>query len=209
MEQESVRLYEAGDTIFREGERGDLMYVLLEGAVDLKKRVDRGETVLKVVSTPNEFFGEMALIDQGPRSASAVASTRTKLLAVDGPTFESMILANAKFALKIIKVLSDRIRHSNVHISELIETVPRERIAFGMADFARRHGERIHDGSLKVELEPMRAWINGHLGIAAEDIDTAVFHLVKGGTLSFAAKGKDHILLPERFLADHDRRTTE
>ncbi len=209
MANDNVKLFEPGEFIFREGEAGDLMYVLLEGSVDLKKRLERGETVLKTVDTPNDFFGEMALLDDRPRSATAIAAKRTKVLAVDGPTFESMILANGKFALKIIKVLSDRLRRSNDTVSDLIETMPRDRVARGMADFARRHGERIHDGSTKVQLETMKGWINSRLGIAVEEIDAAIQRFLKGETISWAAtsaKTREHLLLPEPFLRENDRR---
>lgn len=209
MANDNVKLFEPGEFIFREGEAGDLMYVLLEGSVDLKKRLERGETVLKTVDTPNDFFGEMALLDDRPRSATAIAAKRTKVLAVDGPTFESMILANGKFALKIIKVLSDRLRRSNDTVSDLIETMPRDRVARGMADFARRHGERIHDGSTKVHLETMKGWINSRLGIAVEEIDAAIQRFLKGETISWAAtsaKTREHLLLPEPFLRENDRR---
>jgi len=212
MANENVRLFEPGERIFQEGEEGDLMYVLLEGSVDLTKKVERGRAVLKTVDTPNDFFGEMALLDDRPRSATAVATKPTKVLAVDGPTFESMIVANGRFALKIIKVLSDRLRRSNDQVSDLIETMPRDRIARGMADFASRYGERIHDGSYKVGFEAMKAWINGHLGVASDEIEAAVLKMVKGESVAWAAtsaKTREHLLLPEAFVRENDRREPE
>lgn len=209
MATDNVKLLEPGDVVFKEGERGDLMYVLLEGAVELKKKVERGETVLKTVDTPNDFFGEMALLDDRPRSASAIAVKKTKVLAVDGPTFESMILANGKFALKIIKVLAARIRRSNDQVSELIETMPKERIARGMADFALRHGERIHEGAIKVNVEAMKVWINTHLGAAQDEIEAAIYRLLKDETISWAptsAKTKENLVLPSPFIKANDRR---
>jgi CRP/FNR family transcriptional regulator, cyclic AMP receptor protein len=201
--------FEAGDIIFREGESGEVMFILLEGAVELSVKVDKGEAVIKTVDTPNDFFGEMALLDEAPRSASAKALVRTRLLVVDGPSFESMILQNGRFALKIIKVLSERIRTSNERVSDLIETLPRERIARGMADFAIREGERIHDGSYKVAIEPMKAWINGHLGVPLDELETALFRFLKTERVSYAAtsaKTKEHLLLPESFVRENDRR---
>jgi len=201
--------FEAGDIIFREGESGEVMFILLEGAVELSVKVDKGEAVIKTVDTPNDFFGEMALLDEAPRSASAKALVRTRLLVVDGPSFESMILQNGRFALKIIKVLSERIRTSNERVSDLIETLPRERIARGMADFAIREGERIHDGSYKVAIEPMKAWINGHLGVPLDELETALFKFLKAESVSYAAtsaKTKEHLLLPEAFVRENDRR---
>lgn len=209
MADDNVRVFEPGDLIFKEGEQGDLMYVLLEGAVDLKKRVEGGQTVLKTVDTPNDFFGEMALLDDRPRSATAEAVKRTKVLAVNGPTFESMILANGKFALKIIKVLSARLRRSNDQVSELIETMPRERIAHAMTDYALRRGERIHEGGIKVNVELMKSWINGHIGATVDEIEAAIYRLLKAESISWAptsVRTKESLVLPEEFVHANDRR---
>lgn len=209
MSSDNVRAYEAGDLIFNEGEKGDLMYVLLEGSVELKMKVEGAETLLKTVETPNDFFGEMALLDDRPRSASAIAARKTRVLLVDGPTFERMILENGKFALKIIKILSARIRSSNDQVSDLIETMPKERMARGMVDFALRHGEKIHDGGIKVNLEAMRAWLNSRTGVALSDIDAQLHRLLKDEAVTWAptsAKTKENLVLPELFVKANDRR---
>jgi CRP/FNR family transcriptional regulator, cyclic AMP receptor protein len=209
---ENVRTFEAGDLIFNEGEAGDLMYVLLEGVVELKMKVEGAETLLKTVDTPNDIFGEMALIDERPRSASAVAAKRTRLLVVDGPTFESMILANGKFALRIIKVLAARIRRSNDQMTELIETLPKERMARGMVDFGLRHGEMIHDGGVKVSVEALKAWLNSHLGASMGEIEASIYRFLKDGTIAWAptsAKTKENLVLPADFVKANDRRSQE
>jgi CRP/FNR family transcriptional regulator, cyclic AMP receptor protein len=212
MASDNVKVFESGDIVFNEGEKGDLMYVLLEGAVDLTMKVERGETVLKTVDTPNDFFGEMALLDERPRSATAIAAKKTKVLAVDGPTFESMILANGKFALKIIKVLAARIRRSNDQVSDLIETMPRERIARGMTDFAVHHGEPIHEGGIKVNVEAMKNWVNTHLGAAHDEIEAAIYRLLKDETIAWAptsSKTKENLVLPAEFVKTNDRRVQQ
>jgi signal-transduction protein with cAMP-binding, CBS, and nucleotidyltransferase domain len=186
------------------------MFILLAGAVELKMKVDRGETVIKTVDEPNDFFGEMALLDDRPRSATAVAVKRTNVLAVDGPTFEAMILANGKFALKIIKVLSARIRRTNDQVSDLIETLPRERVARSMTDFAVHNGERIHEGAFKVNVEAMKAWINGHIGTPLDEIELTVFRFLKSESIAWAptsVKTKEHLVLPAAFIEANDRRS--
>jgi len=211
MLEDKVVQFDAGDRIFSQGEHGNLMYILLQGAVDITMKVDRGETILKTVSSPNDFFGEMALLDDRPRSASAIATRRTRVIAVDGQTFETMILTNGKFALKIIKVLAERIRNSNTQVSELIETMPRERIARSMTDYAIHHGERIHEGAIKVNIEAMKAWINGHIGASVEEIDAAIFRLLKLESIIWAptsAKTKECVILPQTFIQENERRST-
>ncbi len=210
MANDNVTQFESGEVIFREGEPGDRMYILLAGAVELKIKVDRGETVIKTIDTPNEFFGEMALIDERPRSATAVALRRSNLLAVDGPTFEAMILTNGKFALKIIKVLSERIRRSNEQVSDLIETMPRERIARGLVDFAGNHGERIHDGAITIDAAAATSWINGHLGVPKAEVEAAIARFIRLESIAWAptsAKTHERLALPEAFIRANDRRS--
>lgn len=185
------------------------MYILVKGCVELRKKVEGGETVLKLVETPNEFFGEMSLIDGRPRSATAFASAKTTLIAVDDAIFDSMVLSNPKFALTIIKTLSARIRSSNVQISELIETIPRERTARGMVDFALQQGEKIFDGGYKVHIESMRSWVNSHTGIALDDFDACLARFLKNEAVRFAAtsaKTREHVVLPDSFIKENNRR---
>jgi CRP-like cAMP-binding protein len=210
MDNDKLRDYEPGDLIFKEDEQADQMYILLQGSVDLKMKVDRGEAVLKTVNTPNDFFGEMALLDDRPRSASAVATKKTRVLTVDGQTFETMILTNGKFALKIIKVLAERIRRSNDQVSDLIETMPRERIARGMTDFATHYGERIHDGAIKVNVAAMSTWLNTHIGIPQDEIEAAMFRFIKNEVVAWAPTSTvthENLVLTENFVKENDRRT--
>lgn len=205
----NTQQFETGTVIFREGDKGEVMYILVKGCVELRKKVEGGETVLKIVKTPNEFFGEMSLIDGRPRSATAIASERSTLIAVDDAIFDSMVLSNPKFALTIIKTLSARIRSSNVQISELIETIPRERAARGMVDFALQQGEKIFDGGYKVHIATMRGWVNSHTGIALDDFDACLARFLKNEALRYAAtsaKTKEHVVLPEAFIQENNRR---
>lgn len=205
----NTQIFEAGTVIFKEGDKGTLMYILVKGCIELRKKVEGGETVLKLVKTPNEFFGEMSLIDGRPRSATAFASEKTTLITVDDTIFDSMVLSNPKFALTIIKTLSARIRSSNVQISELTETIPRERTARGMVDFALQHGELIFDGGFKVHVETMRSWVNSHTGIAFDDFDACLVRFLKNEVLRYAAtsaKTKEHVVLSELFVRENNRR---
>ena len=207
---QKVKEYEAGEVIFKERQKGNEMYVLLEGSVELKKKVDTGEQLLKCVDTPNDFFGEMTLIDGEPRSATAVAAQPTKLLVVDQQSFENMITTNGKFALKIIKILSERIRSANIHISELASEIPRERCMRGMVDFALKHGEKIFNGGLKINTTEMADWVHTHMGVSKQEIANCLFKLVKVEEITYAASSaasKEEIVLPSDFVARHNRRS--
>jgi CRP/FNR family transcriptional regulator, cyclic AMP receptor protein len=209
MDPKNLMPFAPGQVIFREGEQGELMYILVEGAVELTKKTGKGETILKTVSQPYEFFGEMALVDGRPRSATARAKTIAKLAPIDQATFERMILTNGKFALKIIKVLSERIRRSNAQIGDLIETLPRERLVRGLVDYAVQGGERIYSG-IKVNVDEVAAWMNTHLGISAAEAGLFIHRLVKEESISYAAtsaRSKEAVVLSEDFIRANNRRT--
>ncbi|HAP43349.1 MAG: hypothetical protein A2087_10790 [Spirochaetes bacterium GWD1_61_31] len=206
---DNTKSFATGDVIFKEGDQGDLMYIMVSGCVELRKKVDAGEMVLKVVKTPNEFFGEMALIDGRPRSATAVAAEATRLLAVDEAIFDSMVLGNPKFALTIIKTLAARIRSSNIHISELTETIPRERAAHAMVDYALRHGEKIFDGGYKVAVDALCVWVNSHVGMAKPEFDDCLDRFLKGELVRYAAtsgQSHEHVVLSASFINENNRR---
>ncbi len=201
--------YNAEDVIFKEQQQGKEMYVLLEGVVELRKKVGTSEQLLKVVDQPNDFFGEMALIDGNPRSAAAIAVQPTKLVVVDQSSFEKMVLTNGKFALKVIKILSERIRNSNVQITELATEVPKERCIRGMVDYGLKHGEEIFNGGIKVNTAAMSEWVNTHMGVTKKEIANCLYKMIQVKEIDYAptsATSKEEIVLPKDFIDRHDRR---
>src|SRR5258708_38598738 len=102
------RVCEAGEAIFSAYEMGSEMYVVLEGEVELAI----GPRVLETLG-PGEPFGEMALIDQAPRTATAVAKTPCKLAVIPEKRFLFMVQTTPHFALQIMKVMADRLRKMN------------------------------------------------------------------------------------------------
>jgi CRP/FNR family cyclic AMP-dependent transcriptional regulator len=91
--------------VFAEGERGDTMYVVLEGSVDL---LIRGKTVESL--GPGGLLGEMTMIDGSPRVATAIARTDSKLVPIDERRFNFLIQQTPHFALQVMRVLADRLR---------------------------------------------------------------------------------------------------
>ena len=101
----NVQEFQASSTIFVEGAPGDVMYVVLEGEVELLVR----SQVLEVAG-PGDLVGEMALIDAKPRSATARAKSDCRLAPVDERRFLFLVHEHPFFALHVMRVLTDRLR---------------------------------------------------------------------------------------------------
>lgn len=97
--------FEPGQVIFEQGQPGDFMYVVKSGEIELKIN---GNTV--DVLGDGDMFGEMALIDQEPRSGSAVAKTACELIRMDQEAFKTMIKHTPSFALKAMSLMAKRLR---------------------------------------------------------------------------------------------------
>jgi CRP-like cAMP-binding protein len=114
-----ARDYDAGTVLFREGDPGDFMYVVQAGEVEIRRKVGDHERVLAVLPA-GEFFGEMALINQRPRSATAVVRVPSKLLVIEARTFEAMIRGKTEIAVRMIKTLAARLERANNQIELLL-----------------------------------------------------------------------------------------
>lgn len=94
-----------GEAVFREGDKGDVVYVVLEGSVDIVV----GGTVVETAAR-GAVLGEMALIDDSPRSASAIAKTACRLVAIDRKRFQFMVQQTPNFSIHVMKVMAERLR---------------------------------------------------------------------------------------------------
>ena len=98
----------AGQVLFREGEPGDLMFAVADGLVEL---THDGAVIEKI--GPGGIVGEMALVDEAPRSATATAATETRVVRVDRPHFMYLVQEHPTFALQVMSVMADRLRKAN------------------------------------------------------------------------------------------------
>ena len=114
-----IQRYPAGSYIFREGESAQYAYVLQSGTVAIVKLGADGEAVLVELSEKGQIFGEMALIDENPRSAGAKAKNDVEVTAVDKSVFLDYLSKNPKAAHNIMVKLSGELRNANFEITKL------------------------------------------------------------------------------------------
>lgn len=103
-----VKQFAADEKIFLAGETGSAMFIVRSGKVAIKA----GGMILESVG-PGGLFGEMALIDGSPRSATAVATEPCEIAVVEQPGFLGLIQQSPKFALTVMQLMAQRIRRTN------------------------------------------------------------------------------------------------
>jgi CRP-like cAMP-binding protein len=114
------RKFPKNATIFEEGVGGDYMYVIQEGQVKVTKMSEDGREKILEILGPGDFFGEMALLDREPRSASIKTTLRCVLLALSRKDFVDLLRRNPDIAMELIRVLSRRLREADEQIRGLL-----------------------------------------------------------------------------------------
>jgi CRP/FNR family transcriptional regulator, cyclic AMP receptor protein len=125
-----IRRYASGEAIFQQGDPSLGMYIVRTGSVRIIRQFPGGEPRLIATLTAGEFFGELGLIDDAPRSASAVAHDATEIIGFFKPDLMSLIHRRPDLGLKILlsvaTTLSARLRHAHEELERFILNPPTE-----------------------------------------------------------------------------------
>lgn len=108
-----------GTVLFHEGDKGEEMFIIQSGKVKISKRIRGVEKTLATLEK-GEFFGEMAILNDKPRSASAETIEVSEMLVIDRKTFDTLLRSNVEIAIRFIKRLADRLRETNDQMEALM-----------------------------------------------------------------------------------------
>jgi CRP-like cAMP-binding protein len=144
--QLTARRFSSDQIIFHFGDPAGLLYIIIGGKVKISySSVDGHEAVLAILGT-GDFFGELALLDDSPRSASAQAIEPTETLTLHRDEFLGYLDSNPLFARHVLNVLARRIRHLNNQISDIFFLDLPARLARILLQLAEQHGRPTDDG---------------------------------------------------------------
>src|ERR1700732_2465244 len=113
--------FSAGEIIFREGDLGTEMYIISEGKVEILNRLGEDDRVLAVLEKGG-FFGEMSVLEDLPRAATARALTDSRLLQINGSTFDQLLQGNPEIAVRMMRKLSRRLRETDEMLKSFLGT---------------------------------------------------------------------------------------
>ncbi len=145
------RRFNAGQIIFHLGDPGGLLYIINEGKVKISHSTPDGQEALLAILGTGDFFGELALLDDAPRSATAEALEPTETLTLHRSEFMRFLESNPSIARHILTVLSRRIRHMNAQISDIFFLDLPGRLARTLLNLADQHGRQTGDG-IQIEI---------------------------------------------------------
>lgn len=136
------RSFKTDDMVFSENEPGRELYIIQTGRVKITKMVN-GQEVMLAVLQPGDIFGEMALLDNKPRSASAICAEDSVMLAINKANFEGMVKAQPQLATKLITLLSERIWMAYRQLGNLMISDPGGRLFDTLLTLVEKHRVRI------------------------------------------------------------------
>lgn len=178
------REFPQGAVLFREGEPGKEMYVVQVGRIHVSKRVGDVEKILATFG-PGEFVGEMSILNNRPRSATATCADACKLLVIDAKTFEAMIRGNAEIAIRLIKKLSDRLAEANTQIENLLVSDASTRVVHYLAGLA----EKVPKGPTGHRLSLKAPELAARVGVRAEQAEEVLGKLLKSKIVALEPDG--------------------
>jgi CRP-like cAMP-binding protein len=141
------RSYPRGATIFHQGSEGDELHLIVSGQVRIFTNSESGQELSVRIFADGAFFGELALLDGRPRSASAEAMRATTTLTLHRTAFLQAIEAFPGIAITVLEELSGRLRATNTYIEHLTSNSAAQRVIRTLLDLADQHGIAEHDAT--------------------------------------------------------------
>ncbi len=111
-------IYEQGEVIFSSGDHADCAYVIMEGSVDVVTETDTG-TLVSLTLEQNQLFGELALLNDAPRSATLKARGQVTVMKITEEMFHKLLCENSDLALDVMRQLSDKLAKSHHQVEDL------------------------------------------------------------------------------------------
>jgi CRP-like cAMP-binding protein len=174
------KAYRKNQVIFREEETGGYMYIVVAGKVKVTKSTTDGKESLLAIHQTGDFFGEMSLIDGQTTSATVSAMEDCKILSINKPDFQHLLMKNEKIVQQIIQVLCARLRSVLTLIQTLSYDSADTRIRVGIHQLAKKHGLPDARGIL-INLKITHEELAEMVGTSRETVTRTLTKLQKNG----------------------------
>ena len=169
-----------GQILFKEGEEGDRLYVVVHGKIKLGTTSADGRENLLSILGPGEMFGELSLFDPEPRTSTATAVTDVRLVSLAHDAVIGLVTSSPQTSLELLRRLAQRLRKSNEVLADLVFADVPGRVAKAIMDLGERFGVQKEDG-LHVNHDLTQEELAQLVGASRETVNKAL--------ADFAARG--------------------
>ncbi len=169
-----------GQILFKEGQEGDRLYVVVQGKIKLGTASGDGRENLLSILGPGEMFGELSLFDPEPRTSTATAVTDARLVSLAHEAVIGLVTTHPQTSLELLRRLAQRLRKSNEILADLVFADVPGRVAKAIMDLGERFGSQKEDG-LHVNHDLTQEELAQLVGASRETVNKAL--------ADFAARG--------------------
>jgi CRP-like cAMP-binding protein len=191
-----------GDVLFREGDQGDALFVVIEGKVKLARTASDGRENLLAVMGPADMFGELSLFDPGPRTATASAVTDTTVVSLSHDALEPWLRGRPEVSQQLLAALARRLRRTNEALADLVFSDVPGRVAKALLDLADRFGHTEGDG-VRVDHDLTQEELAQLVGASRETVNKALADFANRQWLRL--EGRSVVLLDQERLTRRAR----
>ena len=177
-----ARRYAKDDVVFHADESGDIFCLIKEGQVKVTMISPEGKEIILSLLGPGDFFGEMALLDNEPRSATIIATEPLEIVTIWRSDFLHILSENFSITQKVLAELSRRLRDASNRIESLATMDVYGRLARFFLDAARQHGKVLDNGYVAVT-RPTHQAIANMIGTSRETVSRLIHDLMKQNLL--------------------------
>ncbi len=181
------RLYRKGQLIVYQGEPGDSVFVVVEGLVKVVVSSEEGEEMVLVTLRPPDTFGELSLVDGGPRSASAEAIEATRVLVITRSVLLEMLEQSPSLTEALLRSLGFLVRRLTEQAADLVFLDIHGRLAKLLLALAEERGERTEDG-IMLDLHLTQTDLAAMVGGSRQSVNQTLHSFESRGYLEIAGR---------------------
>jgi len=182
-----TRRYAKDDAVFHADEIGDVFYLIREGQVKVTMTSPEGKEIILSILAAGDFFGEMALFDNEPRSATVIAIEPLEVVSIWRTDFLHILSENFSITQKVLGELSKRLRNASNRIESLATMDVYGRLARFFLDLARQSG-KVLDNEYVAVIRPTHQAIANMIGTSRETVSRLIHDLMKQNLLMSEGK---------------------
>ncbi|MEO5884282.1 MAG: Crp/Fnr family transcriptional regulator [Candidatus Limnocylindrales bacterium] len=183
------RRFRRGEVIFHIGDPGDALFVIVSGEIKIWLPSETGEEAILATLRPGDVFGELALLDGAPRSASATAIMATEAVVLPRDRFRELIATEAGVRDALLASIAGELRRLTHHVEELHFLDITGRLAARLVHLAEEGGTPVADGSIRLRTNLTQADLASMVGCTRQSVNKLLGQFTDSGLLRLERDG--------------------